>query len=54
MDAADVTVEREINGCSVRLFFPKESKKGVMESIRSILTSAYEERAQGELERLFV
>ena len=51
-DAEIPILERQINGCNVSVSFVDESVEGVMDKIKSILSSAYDERVQQDLMEL--
>ncbi len=42
-------MEKEINGCQVRISFAGKPMEGMIEDIQSILSNAYEERVEADL-----
>lgn len=53
MQCTDIpTLTEEINGCHVTLSFLPESREGVVEKVKSILSNAYDERVQKDLVKL--
>lgn len=51
-DAEIPVVERQVNGCLVRVSFVAEPVEGVMDKMKSILSNAYDERVQEDLMKL--
>lgn len=47
--AESPVIETEIGGCKVTLFFAEKPVEGVIETIQSILSNAYDERVQNDL-----
>ena len=45
-------IEKSINGCSVTLSFLRKPSPDVLENIQSILSNAYEERLQKDLQAI--
>lgn len=50
MKIAEIPViKTEIDGCKVTLFFVEKPVEGVIETMQSILSNAYDERVQNDL-----
>lgn len=50
MQTAEIPViKTEIDGCRVTLFFAEKPVEGVIETMQSILSNAYDERVQNDL-----